>query len=267
MTDLLRTNLAPIPEVAWKEIELQSSRLLKGNLSARNLVDFNGPMGMAHAGVNLGHLKVVPGTEVDGVGWGVREVLPLVEFRVPFKLGLWGLDDLVRGAKAPDLGALTTAALRAARFEETALYHGFPGAGIRGLLEASSHAPVLLIPDRSRLAEAVEAAILAIQEAGVGGPFALVLGTEPYQWVMVGEPDAYPLRNRLEKLVAGGIHWSPALQGGAVLSRRAGSFEMTVGQDLAIGYTIHDSTEVSLYFTESFTFRVLDPAAAMALKR
>jgi len=41
----------------------------------------------------------------------------------------------------------------------------------------------------------------------------------------------------------------------------------TGSQDLAIGYKTHDTHDVELYFTESFTFRVLEPAAAVALKR
>jgi uncharacterized linocin/CFP29 family protein len=112
----------------------------------------------------------------------------------------------------------------------------------------------------------VELALLAIQEAEIGGPFALVLGTEPFKWIMAGESDAYPLRKRIEAMVTGGVHWSPVLEGGAVLSRRGGDFEMTVGQDLAIGYKMHTTQEVELYFTESFTFRVLEPAAAVELK-
>jgi uncharacterized linocin/CFP29 family protein len=123
-----------------------------------------------------------------------------------------------------------------------------------------------LSADRSRLTESVELALLAIQKAEIGGPFALVLGMEPYKWLMAGEPNTYPLRNRIEALVSGGIHWSPVLQGGAVLSLRGGDFELTVGQDLTIGYKMHNAREVELYFTESFAFRVLEPAAAIELK-
>jgi uncharacterized linocin/CFP29 family protein len=266
MTDILRRGMAPIADEAWKEIELQSSRILKGNCSGRKLVDFSGPHGWKFAAVNLGRLDVGSGDPVDGVGWGMHKVLPLVEIRVPFTLGIWDLDDVERGASNPDLSALRAAARKVALFEERALYHGFPGAGIHGLLEVSTHPPVPLGPDRGRLTESVELALLAIQEAEIGGPFALVLGTEPYKWLMVGDPNSYPLRRRVEALVTGGIHWSPVLEGGAVLSRRGGDFEMTVGQDLAIGYKIHSAQEVQLYFTESFTFRVLEPAAAVALQ-
>lgn len=266
MTDILRRGMAPIADEAWKQIELQSSRILKGNLSGRKLVDFCGPFGWQFAAVNLGRLDVRSGDAGDGVGWGMHKVLPLVEIRVPFTLRVWELDDVERGAKNPDLGALTEAARKVAAFEEMAIYRGFDGAGIRGLLEASSHSPVPLSADRSRLTESVELALLAIQQAEIGGPFALVLGTEPYKWLMVGDPAAYPLRDRIKALVTGGIHWSPVLEGGAVLSRRGGDFELTVGQDLAIGYKTHTAQDVELYYAESFTFRVLEPAAAVELK-
>jgi uncharacterized linocin/CFP29 family protein len=257
--------MAPIVDGAWKEIELQSSRILRGNLSGRKLVDFCGPHGWQFAAVNLGRLEV-GAPAADGLAWGLHKVLPLVEIRVPFTLGIWELDDVARGAKNPDLDALKAAARKAAIFEETAIYHGFGAAGIHGLLEGSSLPPVPLNPDRGRLTESVELALLAIQEAEIGGPYALVLGTEPYKWLMAGEPNAYPLRKRIEAMVTGGIHWSPVLDGGAVLSRRGGDFEMTVGQDLTIGYKLHNAREVELYFTESFTFRVLEPAAAVELK-
>ena len=264
MTDLLRRAMAPIADEAWSEIELQSSRILKGNLSARRLVDFCGPFGWQFAAVNQGRLEV--GAPEDGVGWGTKAVLPLVEVRVPFGLPIWELDNAARGAKNPELKPLTVAARQVALFEERALYHGFQGAGIQGMLGASAHAPLPLSRDITRFTETLELALLALQQAEVGGPYALVLGTEPYKWIMIGDAGSYPLRRRIKDLATGGILWSPALEGGAVLSRRGGDFELTVGQDLTIGYKIHDAQNVQLYFTESFTFRVLEPAAAVALE-
>lgn len=266
MTDILRRELAPISEVAWKEIDLQASRILKGNLSGRKLVDFSGPHGWKFAAVNLGSLEVDPDKELDGISWGLHKVLPLVEIRVPFSLRIWDLDDMARGAQSPDLRNLKDAARKVAQFEETAIYRGFAAAAIHGMLGAPNHPTVPLSPDRTRLTESVELALLAIQEAEIGGPYALVLGTEPYKWLMAGDPHDYPLRDRVLSLVKGGIHWSPVLEGGAVLSRRGGDFEFTVGQDLSIGYKIHDEHFVELYFAESFAFRVLEPAAAVELK-
>lgn len=267
MTDILRRSFAPITDEAWKEIDTQAARTLKGNLSARSLVDFSGPHGWQMAAVNLGSVRVGNSEPVKGVNWGRRETLNLIEIRTPFALKVWELDNVSRGAKAPELNALIAAARKTAIFEETAVYTGFSEAGIKGLVDASSHKPIVLPPnDTDAFTEAVEAGVLAIQKAGIGGPYALVLGTDPYALLQVGDPQAYPLRKQVEKIASGGVFWSPALHGGVILSRRGGDFEMTVGQDLSIGYRSHDKETVDLYFTESFTFRVLEPAAAVELK-
>lgn len=267
MTDILRRNLAPVTAEAWKEIDAQAARTLKGNLSARGLVDFSGPHGWTLAAVNLGSVRVGNSEPVKGVSWGRRETLNLVEVRTPFVLKQWELDNISRGAKAPNLDNLIAAARKAAMFEENAVYHGFADGGIKGVCEAAGHKPVPLAPgDPDSFSEAVEQAILALQKSGVGGPYALVLGTDPYALVQVGDPQAYPLRKQVAAMATGGIHWSPVLQGGVVVSRRGGDFELTVGQDWSIGYKGHDKENVELYFTESFTFRVLEPAAACELK-
>jgi uncharacterized linocin/CFP29 family protein len=60
--------------------------------------------------------------------------------------------------------------------------------------------------------------------------------------------------------------WAPGVQGGIVLSLRGGDFLLDCGQDLSIGYVDHDADLVRLYIEESFTFRVLEPDAAVALR-
>jgi uncharacterized linocin/CFP29 family protein len=265
MTDILRRSLAPITEEAWKEIDLQASRTLKGNLSGRRLVDFSGPHGWTMAAVNLGSLGT--GEAVNSVSWGRRNTLNLIEIRAPFSLKLSELDNVSRGGKAPDLRTLIAAACDVALFEDGAVYNGFDKAGIKGIGGSSTHTPFLLAPDAlGAFTESVEAGALAIQKSGIEGPYALVLGTAPYAVLQVGDPNAYPLRERVERIATGGLFWSPALQGGMILSRRGGDFEMTVGQDLSVGYLSHDQESVHLYLTESFTFRVLEPAAAVELR-
>jgi len=265
MTDILRRSMAPITEEAWKEIDLQASRTLKGNLSGRALVDVSGPHGWAMAAVNLG--SVGPSEAVKGVSWGQRESLNLIELRAPFSLKISDLDNLCRGGKTPELKTLSAAAHNLALLEEGAVYKGFGKAGIKGIGEVSTHKPVSLpLEVPGALAESVGAGVLALQKAGIEGPYALVLGTDPYALLSLGEPKAYPLRKRIEAMTTAGISWSPALQGGVILSRRGGDFELTVGQDLSIGYLSHDKESVELYLTESFTFRVLEPAAAVELR-
>jgi uncharacterized linocin/CFP29 family protein len=101
------------------------------------------------------------------------------------------------------------------------------------------------------------------------GPYALALGLQAFDELDADSEDGYPLRRRVaESLPEGSLIWAPAIQGGAVLlSIRGGDYELTVGQDLSVGYAVHDRTDVELYLTESFTFRVLEDKAAIFLRR
>jgi uncharacterized linocin/CFP29 family protein len=136
------------------------------------------------------------------------------------------------------------------------------------MLEASPHTPIEV---RSSQAwpSAVSAAKEVLRMAGVNGPYTLALGMEAYDELMADGEDGYPLRKRLEERVEeGSLIWAPALKEGAVLlSTRGGDYELTVGQDLSVGYASHDRTTVELYLTESFTFRVLEDKACILLRR
>ncbi|MDZ4199678.1 MAG: family 1 encapsulin nanocompartment shell protein [Kiritimatiellia bacterium] len=266
MTDILRKNLAPIGDKAWAEIESQAQIVLKAQLSGRKLVDVKGPFGWEYGSVNLGRVQVGKTETVKDVTWGVRLNQPLVEIRTPFSVNLWEMDNLERGARDADFDSLQTALRRAALFEENAIFHGFEDACIRGILPESPHKPVLVGSTAESLVDALEKALIELEKAGVGGPFAAVLNGDLYGLLMSGAQNGYPIRERAERFFAAGVHWSPAAQPGWILSARGGDYELTVGQDFSIGYKSHTEKTADLYLTESFTFRVLEPRAAVALK-
>ena len=264
--DILKRSLAPVTDRAWKEIDDQATRSIKGNLSARRLVDFSGPHGWTLGAINTGRLEIAESKLIKGVSWGLRKALPLVEIRVPFALKQMEIDSVERGLKAPDLEPVHAAAVKSAIFEETALYHGFAEAGVEGIIPSSPHKAIDLGTGVGRYMEAVEKAVLTIQKAGIGGPYNFILGTVAYSTLMQGDDRGYPLKKRILGVLDGGdLFWSPVIEGGVVLSSRGGDFELTVGQDFSIGYAAHSREEVELYITETFTFQVLEPAAAVAL--
>ncbi len=259
--DILKRSLAPITETAWNEIDQEAARTLKGNLAARTVVDFSGPCGWEKAAVNLGTLKEGQKELIKGVNWGIRQVQPLVELRVPFSLNIWDLDNLDRGSQAPDLEPVDEAARKIALFEETALFHGLADLEIPGICQAAGK-PVNLPKDPAKMLPAFEQGLLTLQQAGVNGPYQLVLGTDAYQAVMAGDDKSYPLSRRIKELVGSDIKWSPVLEAGVIISRRGGDYVFTSGQDHTIGYHSHTTKTVNLFLTESFTFQVLEPAAA-----
>lgn len=266
--DLLRRPLAPVLPEAWSAIDDEAKRVLALNLAGRKVVDFCGPFGWRHAAVNTGRLEMLEGRDpVEGVCAGVRLVQPLIELRIPFTLTQMELDVVARGANDPYVEPARVAAERVALAEDTAIFNGYEPGKIRGIVPSSPHAP-LTVGSPSDWPRAVVGASEVLRAAGINGPYALVLGPDAYDELSSAAEDGYPIRKRIEgKLIDGPIVWAPAVKCGLLLSIRGGDYELTVGQDLSIGYAFHDKDKVELYLTESFTFRVLEPAAAIGVCR
>lgn len=265
MSHLLREH-APITEAGWELLDAEARERLEPALAARKLVDFTGPLGWQHSATNLGRTQAVADVPAGGVTAARRQVLPLVELRAPFSIARAELEAADRGAEDADLGALDEAAHRIAVAENTAVFHGWKEAAIGGVLEASPQQSIELGGDCERYPRHVAKAVEALLAAGVGGPYGLALGREPYTGVLeTGEHGGYPLLEHLREIVGGPLVWSPGVNGAAVLSLRGGDFLFESGEDLAIGYADHDAESVQLYLQESFSFRVTTPEAAVAL--
>jgi uncharacterized linocin/CFP29 family protein len=262
--DLLKRSHAPITPEAWNQIDEEAKRVLQLNLAGRKLVDFDGPHGWQYAAVNTGHLNL----RTDGglaVPWGVRVVVPLIELRVPFELPIMDVDNASRGAVL-DLPSVVSAAEKTAHAEDTAIFNGFKAGGIEGIISTSPHAPIPIPDDYAQYPSVVVAAVETLRRAGINGPYALALGPECYAALAQAAEDGYPIRERVEHFLEGPIVIAPKVDGAVVLSTRGGDFQLSVGQDLSIGYEGHDRKTVYLYLTESFAFRVLERAASVYLK-
>jgi uncharacterized linocin/CFP29 family protein len=266
--DLLKRELSPIADQAWEQIDDEARRVLKLHLAGRKLVDFSGPHGWQLGAVNTGRLKQIEAAEPNAVTHAIREVRPLVELRSHFKLPLLELDYAARGADDLDLDPVILAAERVARAEDSAIFRGFLPGNIEGIIAKSPHSEVAVTAP-SDWPRAVSRAKESLRLSGVDGPYALAAGPLAYAELTAEGDDGYPLRKRLEESIAeGSLVWVPALEEGAVLlSTRGGDYELTVGQDLSVGYVAHDRNEVELFITESFTFRVLEEKAAALIRR
>jgi uncharacterized linocin/CFP29 family protein len=266
--DLLKRSRAPITSEAWEQIDDEARRVLALHLAGRKIVDFSGPHGWTLGGVNTGRLKHIEKGPIAGVSHAIRDVRPLVELRAPIMLPILELDYASRGARDLDLDPVVQTAERMASAEDTAIFHGFADGKIEGIIDASPHTPIV-VASTLDWPRALTAAKEKLRLAGVNGPYALAAGLEAYAELVATGDDGYPLRKRIEENVLDSeIIWAPAVQGGAVLvSTRGGDYELTVGQDLSIGYATSDSKTVELYLTESFTFRVLEDKAAIFLGR
>ena len=260
----LHRELAPISNGAWAQIEEEASRTLKRHLAARRVVDVQGPKGLEFPAVGTGHIRQIE-TPGDGIQAAEREVKALVELRIPFELTRQAIDDVERGANDSDWSPLKDAARKIAFAEDRAVFEGYAPAQIQGVRQGASN-PVLTLPaDIKSYPDTVAKAVSELRLAGVNGPYALLLGSEPYTAIGGGSDDGYPVLKHIRPLVDGEIVWAPAIKGGFVLTTRGGDFALHIGQDISIGYLSHSETVVRLYFQETFTFLLLTTEAAVVL--
>jgi uncharacterized linocin/CFP29 family protein len=269
MTDHLLRQYAPIPPKGWQQIDDEAKNRLTPRLAARRLVDWSGPHGWTHSATNLGRTTAVenppPGTKSETFLARQRQVLALIEFRVGFTVECSGVQDAERGASNVDYADLDRAAHDAALIENRAVFHGWPDAGIIGIVGSSSHSPVTLKQDAKTYPHAVAHATNLLRQAGIEGPYALAIGPEGYTRIAETSEQGYSVQEHLSKILGGDIVWAPGLDGAVVMSKRGGDFILSVGQDFSIGYTSHDAELVTLYLEESFSFRVTEPDAAVVL--
>lgn len=260
----LHRKLAPISDAAWAEIEEEASRTLKRHLAARRVVDVEGPKGLDLSAVGTGHVHEIEGPG-DGIRASIRDAKALVELRVPFTLTRQAIDDVERGSSDSDWSPLKDAACKIAFAEDRAVFEGYAAAGIQGIRQASSNEALALPANVRNYPDAVARAVSELRLSGVNGPYALLLGRDTYTAASGGSDEGYPVFEHIRRLVDGEILWAPAIEGGFVLSTRGGDFELSIGQDISIGYQSHSDVAVQLYFQESFTFRLLTSEAAVAL--
>ena len=266
--DLLKRRHAPITDEAWKQIDDEAKRVLELHLAGRKFVDFDGPHGWAYGALNTGRLEHIKDKANTFVGTAIREVQPLVELRAPVTLPILELDYAARGAKDLDLDAVIATAEHVAHAEDSAIFYGYKPGRITGILEASPHKPVD-VKNALDWPRALTAAKETLRQAGVNGPYALVASPDAYDEMIATGEDGYPLRKHIEEnIINSPIIWAPALKTGALLvTTRGGDFELSVGQDLSVGYSGRDRETVELYITETFTFRVLEDRAAIFVRR
>jgi uncharacterized linocin/CFP29 family protein len=260
----LHRELAPISDMAWAQIDEETSRTLKRYLAARRVVDVRGPAGLSLSAVGTGHLRQIA-TPEEGILARQREVKPLVELRVPFELDRQMIDDVERGAEDSDWQPAKDAAKTIAFAEDRAVFEGYAAGGIDGIHPGTSN-PVMTLPaDVRNYPDAIAQALSRLRLVGVNGPYSVLLGADAYTAVSEARDYGYPVIQHIHRMVESEIIWAPAIPGAFVLSTRGGDFVLQLGQDFSIGYLGHSDTTVRLYLQESFTFLLLTAEAAVAL--
>jgi uncharacterized linocin/CFP29 family protein len=260
----LHRELAPIADLAWAQIEAETSRTLKRYLAGRRVVDVSGPGGTGLSAIGTGHLQTIA-APAEGIVARQRQLKALVELRVPFELDRQAIDDVERGAGDSDWQPAKDAARQIAFAEDGAIFDGYAAAGIGGIRQGTSNPIVALPSDVRGYPESIAQALSQLRLVGVNGPYAVVFGADAYTALAETSDHGYPVLEHVKRLIKDDIIWAPAIAGGFVMTTRGGDFALHLGQDVSIGYSSHTETAVRLYLQETLTFRLLTAEAAVAL--
>ncbi|WP_051403550.1 family 1 encapsulin nanocompartment shell protein [Schnuerera ultunensis] len=260
---MLYRELAPITKEAWQEIEDRLMEVFKTYLSARKVVKVEGPKGRDFNVITNGRLEDIK--EDGDLCYGVYNVLPLTEARIEFEMERWELDNITRGAKDIDYEPLEEAAKKMALFEENAVYNGLEGAHIKGLVQSAEGEILNFGNDPNSIMDSITKGLIKLKEAYQEGPFTLIVGEEAYRRI-ISKETGYPLERRIEDLLGHKIVYSHVVDGVLLVPYDHEDLELTIGEDLSIGYQYNDNKKVRFFITESFTFRVLDPSIIVNYK-
>lgn len=113
--------------------------------------------------------------------------------------------------------------------------------------------------DDASILDAVFSATETLAARSVEGPYVLVASKELWTKIITSNA-TFPLSESLKRFVDHTVI-SPQYDANFVCSMRGDDCELVIGQDFSIGYQSHNATDVNLYFTETFTFRVNTPEA------
>ncbi|BBA51318.1 family 1 encapsulin nanocompartment shell protein [Fusobacterium varium] len=260
--DFLKRELAPITANGWKEIEERATAVLSKELSARKFVRVTGPLGREVTSITTGRMDV---KTKDDIKYGVYKVQPLTESRICFPLSRWELDNIERGAKDVDYSSLDEGVRKAARFEEEAIFKGLEEGQIEGIYKSSSYDTLDFGKTADETLKAIFEGILKLDAAFAKKPYVLVVSNEKWYYLNTIVKE-YSLPEKLEKILGQKIIVSKSIDGAILLPFDDENIELIIGEDYALGYQNHNESVVELFITESFTFRVLDPALIVLFK-
>jgi uncharacterized linocin/CFP29 family protein len=185
--------------------------------------------------------------------------------RAPFELSRQTIDDVERGSNDSDWQPAKDAAKKLAYAEDRAIFDGYRDANIQGIRESTSNPIDALPADVRDYPDAIAHALSQLRMVGVNGPYSVLLGANEYTALAETRDHGYPVLEHVKRIVDGNLVWAPAIEGAFVLTTRGGDFELTIGQDVSIGYLSHTDSMVRLYLQETFVFRVLTSEASVAL--
>jgi|YNPNPStandDraft_1061719.scaffolds.fasta_scaffold00012_42 uncharacterized linocin/CFP29 family protein len=256
---------SPLGEGFWKRLDEIVMNAAKSRLSARRILDVEGPYGLG--------LKSVPledQIDVDGeVKVVTSEVLPLSLIQTTFTLGARDIATFEESGFSLDSGSVAEAAMAIAAMEDSLIYEGNEKVAVEGLLNAAGVQSLALgdWDDVGTAANDVIAAISKMDESGFHGPYSLALAPELFNklYRLYSSGQQSELRH-IETIIGSKPVKASGIKSGGVLLASGSQFaSIVIGQDMMTGFIGPDNGDYKLTISESLALRLRAPSAVCVL--
>lgn len=252
---------APISPETWNLLDSAMVDAAKGILAGRRLLEIEGPYGLGLKAVPLEDCRV-------SECLAVSQFVPVHMISTRFSLGLRDIIAYEQNGMPFSAAPAAQAAIECARQEDTLVFEG--AAGNTGLVTHGNTGEITLSSWNTigKAADDIIQGMIALDEAGYHGPYALALAPSRYNLLfrryLQGQSTEL---EHIRCIATDGVFKAPVLKGGGVLlatGRRYAS--IVLGQDMSVGYIgpAGDSLEFSI--TESLALLMREPASVCVLR-
>lgn len=257
---------APFGDEIWTRLDDIVVSAAKSQLSARKLLEIEGPFGL--------ELKSMPlldnPVEENAVRITTSDNLPLPLMETFFTLSSRDLATYSETGFSLDSGAIAQAAINAAMAEDRLIFEGDKKFGIQGLMTTSGVKSVDL-GDWNEIGTAandVIKAVSALDDAGFHGPYLLALSPDLYNKLYRLYPQGYQIElQHIESIVGKKVIKAPGIENGGLLIAEGRRFaSIVIGQDMITGFVGPEGSGLRFKISESLVPWIKTPGAICVFK-
>jgi len=256
---------SPFGEQVWSMLDSAVVGAARSRLTARRLLDVEGPYGFSLKSIPLDDVPVGKGE----VSMLAARTLPVPVLEVGFLLGARDLSAFEETGFPINAKAIVDAANAVADAEDALILQGNKSLGIEGLLTASGSQSVKLSPwaELGAAAEDLIKAVTTLDKAGFHGPYILGLAPELYNLLLRRYQQGNQTElSHVETIVGGRVLKASSIAKGGVLMADGKHFaSIVIGQDLTAGFIGPNGPNYEFKVTESIVPRITVPQAVCVL--
>ena len=253
----------------WEKIDATVTGVARARLSARRLLEIEGPYGYALQAL-FSDSEAVSQAVPGDVRLRVPRAFPVPSLECPFRLVARDLAAFEETGLPLDLGAAARAAAACADQEDALLFYGSEALGLTGLANTKGVQSVKLASWKT-VGAALDNVLQAVDKldaAGYHGPYALALPPALFNPLIRLYPQTG--RSELEQLnqaVSGGVVKAACLDGAGVLVTAVKEIaSIAIGRDMETAFVGPAGRDYEFTIAESLALRLRDPKSVCVLK-